>query len=49
MRKILLLTVILMANVLTMSAAKKAVITKIEPTDWYVARTHRLRADCKYR
>ena len=36
MRKILLLTVILMANVLTMSAAKKAVITKIEPTDWYV-------------
>ena len=36
MRKILLLTAILMANVLTMSAAKKAVITKIEPTDWYV-------------
>ena len=30
------MTAILMANVLTMSAAKKAVVTNIEPTDWYV-------------
>ena len=43
MRKILLVTAILMANVLTMSAAKKTaartdrpVIDCIEPTDWYV-------------
>ena len=36
MRRILLVTAILMANVLTMSAAKKAVVTNIEPTDWYV-------------
>ena len=27
---------IMMANVLTMSAAKKTVINRIEPTDWYV-------------
>ena len=36
MRRILLLTAILMANVLTMSAAKKNVIERIEPTDWFV-------------
>ena len=36
MRRILLVTAILMANVLTMSAAKKSVINRIEPTDWYV-------------
>ena len=36
MRRILLVTAILMANVLTMSAAKKTVIDRIEPTDWYV-------------
>ena len=30
------MTAILMANVLTMSAAKKCVIDRIEPTDWYV-------------
>ena len=36
MRKVLLVTAILMANVLTMSAAKKIVIDRIEPTDWYV-------------
>ena len=36
MRKILFVTAILMANVLTMSAARKEVVTNIEPTDWYV-------------
>ena len=36
MRRILLLTAIMMANVLTMSAAKKNVIERIEPTDWFV-------------
>ena len=36
MRRLLLVTAILMANVLTMSAAKKTVIDRIEPTDWYV-------------
>ena len=38
MRRILLLTAILMANVMTMSAAKKSttVIDRIEPTDWFV-------------
>ncbi len=36
MKRILLVTAILMANVLTMSAAKKQVINRIEPTDWYV-------------
>ena len=36
MKRILLVTAILMANVLTMSAAKKSVINRIEPTDWYV-------------
>ena len=36
MRRILLVTAILMANVLTMSAAKKQVVDRIEPTDWYV-------------
>ena len=36
MRRILLITAILMANVLTMNAAKKTVIDRIEPTNWYV-------------
>ncbi len=36
MRRILILSAILMANVLTMSAAKKTVIERIEPTDWFV-------------
>ena len=38
MKRILLLTAILMANVMTMSAAKKTmtVIDRIEPTDWFV-------------
>ena len=36
MRRILLVTAILMANVMMMSAAKKTVINRIEPTDWYV-------------
>ena len=36
MRTLLLVTAMLMANVLTMSAAKKPVIDRIEPTDWYV-------------
>ena len=36
MRKLLLVTAIMMANVMTMSAAKKIVIDRIEPTDWYV-------------
>ena len=38
MRKILLLTAIMMANVMTMSAAKKTttVINRIEPIDWFV-------------
>ena len=36
MKRILLVTAILMANVLSMSAAKKTVIDRIEPTDWYV-------------
>ena len=36
MRRIFILTAILMANVMTMSAAKKSVIDRIEPTDWYV-------------
>ena len=36
MRTILFVTAMLMANVLTMSAAKKQVIDRIEPTDWYV-------------
>ena len=36
MRRILFVTAILMANVLSMSAAKKSVVNKIEPTDWYV-------------
>ena len=36
MKRILLVTAILMANVMTMSAAKKPVIDRIEPTDWYV-------------
>jgi glycosidase len=35
MRKLFLIA-ILMANVLTMSAAKKAMIDRIEPTNWYV-------------
>ena len=36
MRRILLITAILMANVMTMSGAKKSVIDRIEPTDWFV-------------
>ena len=36
MRTLLLVTAILMANVMTMSAAKKPVVNRIEPTDWYV-------------
>ena len=36
MRRLFLITAILMANVLVMSAAKKTVINQIEPTDWYV-------------
>ena len=38
MKRIILLTAILMANVMTMSAAKKSttVIDRIEPTDWFV-------------
>ena len=36
MKRILLITAILMANVMTMSAAKKSVIDRIEPTDWFV-------------
>ena len=36
MRKLFLISAIIMANVLTMSAAKKTVINRIEPTDWYV-------------
>ena len=38
MRRIILLTAILMANMMTMSAAKKTttVINRIEPTDWFV-------------
>jgi len=36
MKQILFLTAILMANVMTMSAAKKSVIDRIEPTDWFV-------------
>mgnify|MGYP002856180504 CR=1 FL=1 len=36
MRRILFVTAILMANVLSMSAAKKLVVERIEPTDWYV-------------
>jgi len=31
-----LLFAILLANVLTMSAAKKLVIDRIDPTDWFV-------------
>ena len=38
MRRFLILTAILMANMMTMSAAKKTttVIDRIEPTDWFV-------------
>ena len=36
MRRILSFTAILMASVLTVSAAKKQVVTNIEPTDWFV-------------
>ena len=36
MRRFLLVMAILMANVMTMSAAKKTVINRIEPTDWFV-------------
>jgi len=36
MKRNLLLTAILMANVLAVCAAKKPVVNRIEPTDWYV-------------
>ena len=36
MRKILFVGAILMASVLTTHAAKKPLIDRIEPTDWYV-------------
>ena len=36
MRRLLLATAILMVNVMTMSAAKKTVIDRIDPTYWYV-------------
>ena len=36
MRRIIFVTAILMANVLSMSAAKKSVVNRIDPTDWYV-------------
>ena len=36
MRRLFLISAILMANVLAMSAAKKTVINRIEPTNWYV-------------
>ena len=36
MRRIIFVTAILMANVLSMSAAKKNVVNRIDPTDWYV-------------
>ena len=36
MRTFLFVTAMLMANMMTMSAAKKQVIDRIEPTDWYV-------------
>ena len=36
MRRFLLATAILMVNVMTMSAAKKTVIDRIDPTYWYV-------------
>ena len=36
MQRILLMAAFVLANVLTMSGAKKTVIDRIEPTDWYV-------------
>ena len=36
MCRLFLIMAIMMANVLTMSAAKKTVINRIEPTNWYV-------------
>ena len=37
MRRLLLVTAILMANVMTMNAAKqKVTVDRIDPTDWYV-------------
>ena len=36
MQRILLMATFVLANVLTMSGAKKTVIDRIEPTDWYV-------------
>ena len=36
MKTLLFVTAMLMANVMTMSGAKKQVIDRIEPTDWYV-------------
>ena len=36
MKRILLMAAFVLANVLTMSGAKKTVIDRIEPTDWYV-------------
>ena len=36
MQRILLMAAFVLANVLTMSGAKKTVVERIEPTDWYV-------------
>ena len=36
MQRILWMAALVLANVLTMSGAKKTVIDRIEPTDWYV-------------
>ena len=36
MKRILLMAAIVLANVMTMSGAKKTVVERIEPTDWYV-------------
>ena len=36
MCRLFLIMAIMMANVLAMSAAKKTVINRIEPTNWYV-------------
>ena len=36
MQRILWMAAFVLANVLTMSGAKKTVIDRIEPTDWYV-------------
>ena len=36
MRTLLFVAAMLMADMMTMNAAKKQVIDRIEPTDWYV-------------